>query len=163
MKLTHQVHDKKQLNDMAYSRLVLTDNGRVITDQELAALLTAEGFTLPTVPAVTLMPPFPRPTSNYFTPEGRAEWDAWTVARNAAYAKYLAELAAKTAAMTVLQTVLMEKFQLASWVVIGQNPNGTRLWGWVVTGLQPVTLYKSWAMTLARGGDQIYTICFTRK
>lgn len=158
----HQDHDKKQLNDMAYSRLVLTDNGRVITDQELAALLTAEGFTLPTVPAVALMPPFPRPTSDYFTPEGRAEWDAWTVARNAAYTEYKLTLLARDLAVLTIEMTITNKFQLASWVVIGQNDNGTRKWGWIVTGLQPVTLYKSWALALANQ-DAIWVICNTRR
>jgi len=143
-------------------KLVLIENGRVITGQKMYDTLIAEGFEVPIIPRpLPMVYPVKPIGTTYSNPIG---WDLYSKALAAAFATYNEGLTARTTAIVAFAAVLEARFSQAGYQVTGVTPQGQRVWSWVLITPNP-KLWIAWAETLTgqynvRPTDPIYKLSF---
>jgi hypothetical protein len=114
------------------SRLVMLDEGKIITGDDLKTILLDMGFDVPdVVPAMRYVSP-PRVTLIFSDPEYKAACDERARLMAEAYAIYMADLNRWSQDIKNVAMFLDGLFEMATEVIVGYNPNWTKKREWQI-------------------------------
>lgn len=118
------------------SRLVMLDGSRIITADELKPILTGIGFDVPDVAPVKKLYEYDaykvRFTIPVTDPDYNRLYNEYILARNTAYNAYKADLNRWQQDINDVAMFLDGIFEMATKVVVGLNPDGTKKYEWQI-------------------------------
>lgn len=131
------------------------------TEKELKDTLTEQGFTVPKI-EFKPVPNSPRPTTPLepVTEASRIEWGMYANAQRLVKLQNAVIQAKYRMDMAYLTTQLESKFVIATYVVIGHNPNGTKEWGYRIVANPAYKFSQAATRLTSLTTNAIDFICF---